>query len=171
MKCQLCANPATIHFTKIVNKKLTELHLCPACAAQQQVPSLGELNLSQILQSMIGQHVGGLSEELSRLTCPACGIKYMEFRREGRLGCPADYAVFRAGLEPILERVHRAVRHLGKVPRRHRPDGRDAELLALRRRLRRAVEAEAYEEAVRLRDAIRAREPSHESGQPDSIDR
>jgi protein arginine kinase activator len=164
MKCQLCTNEATVHFTKVVNKKATKLHLCAACAAQQQIPSLGELSLSAILQSLIGQHVGALSEELSRLTCPACGIRYMEFRREGRLGCPADYAVFRAGLEPILERVHRAVRHVGKAPRRHRSGRRAPDTLALRQALRRAVEAENYEEAARLRDAIREKERSDEPG-------
>lgn len=158
MKCQLCTNPATVHFTKIINKKSTELHLCASCAAKQQIPSLGELSLSAILQSLIGQHVGPLSEELSRLTCPTCGVKYMEFRRDGRLGCPGDYAVFRAGLEPILQRVHRSMRHAGKVPRRHRPSMRESALLELRQKLRRAVSAEAFEEAARLRDLIRAKE-------------
>ena len=59
------------------------------------------LNLPAILQTLIGQHVGQLTDELARLTCPVCGIKYMEFRAEGRLGCPHDYTVFRAGLEPL----------------------------------------------------------------------
>src|SRR5947208_8128548 len=103
MKCYLCSNLASVHFTKVVNKKVTEWHLCQACAAQQQIPSLGDLSLSAILQSLIGQHVGPQTEELSRLTCPTCGIKYMEFRAEGRLGCPADYVAFRDGLEPILK--------------------------------------------------------------------
>ena len=61
---------------------------------------------------------GQLTDELARLTCPACGIKYMEFRSEGRLGCPHDYQVFRTGLEPLLNKIHRADRHVGKRPRR-----------------------------------------------------
>jgi protein arginine kinase activator len=164
MKCQLCNKPATVHFTKVINKKVTELHLCQSCAAQQQIPSLGELSLSAILQSLIGQHVGAETEELSRLTCPTCGVKYMEFRRDGRLGCPADYAVFRRGLEPILVRVHRSVRHAGKVPRRRRPSAIEAELLELRQQLRRAIAHEAFEEAAQLRDLIRAKEAAHEPG-------
>ncbi|MFL5330558.1 MAG: UvrB/UvrC motif-containing protein [Gemmataceae bacterium] len=164
MKCQLCASPATVHFTKIVNKSVTEFHLCQTCAAKQQIPSLGDLSLSAILQSLIGQQVGTQAEELSRLTCPTCGIKYMEFRGEGRLGCPGDYALFRDGLEPILQRVHRATRHVGKVPRRRNSASQDSELLELRQRLRRAVESEAYEEAARLRDVIRRKEASDASG-------
>jgi protein arginine kinase activator len=164
MKCQLCPKPATVHFTKVVNKKVTELHLCQSCAEQQQIPSLGDLSLSAILQSLIGQHVGPLSERLSRLTCPTCGLKYMEFRKHGRLGCPADYAAFRAGLEPILQRVHRSIRHVGKVPRRRRPDGTESELLDLRQRLRQAVKEEAFEEAAKIRDLIREKELKNEPG-------
>ena len=117
MKCQLCSKPATVHLTDIVNNTKKELHLCQACAEAQQLLKHQELNLPAILQSLIGQHLGP-TDELARLRCPACGIKYMEFRAQGRLGCPHDYDVFRAGIEPLLERIHRAVRHVGKSPRR-----------------------------------------------------
>src|SRR6476469_5888522 len=170
MLCQLCSNPATVHLTKIVDKQKIEVHLCQACAEKQHAPA-AELSLSAILQSLIGQHVSSVTEELARLNCPTCGLKYMEFRADGRLGCPADYEVFRAGLVPILQRIHRATRHVGKVPRRvagPSPDadraGPSAELLELRQQLRRAVEAEDYERAAALRDLIRHKEPPDESG-------
>jgi protein arginine kinase activator len=159
MKCQSCSNPATVHITTIEKtgqKKV--LHLCQACAEQQQLVKQQELNLPAILQTLIGQHVGPLSDELARLTCPECGIKFMEFRQQGRLGCPHDYEVFRAGLEPLLQRIHRSGRHVGKVPRRGPAAAAEqAEIVALRCRLRQAVEAEAYEEAARLRDLLRAK--------------
>ncbi len=159
MKCQYCSNPATVHLTDIVNKKKKELHLCQACAEQKQLINQQELNLSAILQTLIGQQVGPASDELARLACPACGIKFMEFRAEGRLGCPHDYEVFRAGLEPLLQRIHRAGRHVGKVPRHGVRDAESVqELVELRKQLRLAVEAEAYEEAARLRDLIRKKE-------------
>jgi protein arginine kinase activator len=163
MKCQHCPNPATVHLTKIVNKQKQELHLCQACAEKHAAPA-AELSLSAILQSLIGQHVSAVSEELSRLNCPTCGIKYMEFRSDGRLGCPADYEVFRAGLIPILQRIHRATRHVGKVPRRLAPENRAADVLKLRQQLRRAVDAENYELAAQLRDMIRQKEASDEPG-------
>jgi protein arginine kinase activator len=178
MKCQLCSNVATVHLTKIVNKQKTEVHLCQSCAEKQHAPPASELSLSAILQSLIGQHVSSTAEELARLNCPTCGIKYMEFRADGRLGCPADYEVFRAGLLPILERIHRATRHVGKVPRRQgaanplrgSPGGgrpgpaRTPEVLELRQQLRRAVETENYERAAALRDLIRQKEASDEPG-------
>ena len=159
MKCQNCDNQATVHLTDIVNKQKKELHLCQACAEQQELVKQKELNLTAILQTLIGPHVGQPNDALAKLTCPHCGIKYMEFRAEGRLGCPNDYAVFRAGLEPLLQRIHRANRHVGKSPRHGRQDPvRLAELLDLRKQLRAAVEGEAYEEAARLRDLIRQKE-------------
>ncbi len=162
MKCQYCSNPATVHVTKIVNKQRQELHLCQTCAAKHATPTV-ELSLSSILQSLIGQHVSAVTEELSRLICPTCGIKYMEFRADGRLGCPADYEVFRTGLVPILQRIHRATRHTGKAPRRRSPARASAaELLELRQQLRRAVEHEDYELAAHLRDTIRQKEAADE---------
>lgn len=156
MKCQSCSSAATVHLTDIVNGHKKELHLCQDCAEKQHFLKKEEINLPAILQTIIGQHVGQLTDELARLTCPACGIKYMEFRADGRLGCPNDYEVFRIGLEPLLQRIHRAGKHVGKVPRR-RPlnSGMHAELMELRSQLRRAVDQEAFEEAAGLRDRIR----------------
>jgi protein arginine kinase activator len=165
MKCQSCAQPATVHLTDIVNGHKKELHLCEACAQKQQLLKHQDLNLSAILQTVIGQHLSQLTDELARLACPACGIKYMEFRAEGRLGCPHDYEVFRTGLAPLLHKIHRADRHVGKAPRQaRRPPGWQAELVELRQQLRAAVEAEAFEDAARLRDLIRQKEATDESG-------
>ena len=165
MKCQACELPATVHLTEIVGGKKRELHLCQACADKKQIFTQQQLNLSAIVQSMIGQHVGASTDELARLNCPACGIKYMEFKAGGRLGCPHDYTVFRTALLPLLERIHRAYRHKGKVPANARKHAASqSELRDLRQRLRAAIETEAYEEAARLRDAIRLREAADERG-------
>jgi protein arginine kinase activator len=165
MKCQFCGSDATVHLTRIVKKQKLEVHLCQTCAEKHQAPA-SELSLSSILESLIGQHVSPVAEELGRLICPTCGIKYMEFRADGRLGCPADYEVFRAGLVPILQRIHRATRHAGKVPRRRAdvPQGPGIDLLDLRQQFRRAVETENYERAAALRDLIRQKEASDEPG-------
>ncbi len=162
MKCQICgSNPATVHLTDIVDSHKKEVHLCQSCAEQQHLVNKQELNLPAILQNLIGQHLGAQTDELARLTCPACGIKYMEFRAQGRLGCPHDYEVFRGGLMPLLQKIHRAERHQGKAPQRSvLPPQEQAELVELRRRLQNAIDREAYEEAARLRDLLR-RKGSH----------
>lgn len=161
MKCQICSQPATVHLTHVERDGARkEQHLCEACAEKKNVIHKQELNLSAILQTLIGAHVGARSDELSRLACPACGIRYMEFRAEGRLGCPHDYEVFRVGLEPLLQRIHHGpIQHVGKRPRgRRRSPNWHREVLDLRRQLREAIEQEAFERAAALRDLIRQKE-------------
>lgn len=163
MKCQYCHHQATVHLTDIVSGVKKETHLCQECAEKKQIIKHQELNLGAILQSVIGQHIGPLTDELARLTCPTCGIKYMEFKAGGRLGCPHDYKVFQEALEPLLQRIHRANRHVGKVPPRAVAHAdRQAELMELRQQLRAAVDSEHYEEAARLRDLIRQKEGTDE---------
>lgn len=160
--CQKCGQPSTTHLTHVsASGEQAQLHLCSACAEKENIlePPGQQLNIPSILKALIGANLGSWSDELSKLCCPACGIKYMEFRAAGRLGCPQDYQVFRSGLEGLLKRIHRAVRHQGKRPRRHRATMESHwEVIQLRNALRRAVDQEQYEEAAALRDRIRAKE-------------
>jgi protein arginine kinase activator len=161
MKCQFCSNPATVHLTTLSGLKKKAVHLCEACAKQQQViaTSKPELNIQAIVQFMLGSQLGPEAEKLAKLACPQCGIGYMQFRQDGRLGCPHDYDVFQSGLDPILKRVHRATRHVGKAPlHKDRNLSQQVELYDLHRRLREAIDGEAFEEAAQLRDLIRQRE-------------
>lgn len=158
-QCQFCGADATVHLTDIVNKKKREMHLCEGCAREHNlIPAAPgpQLNLQALLQLILGGGTGPeAAPDPAQLICPACGLKYAQFRADGRLGCPAEYDTFRAALEPLLERVHRGTTHAGKVPRTTR---RAAELGALRAELAAAVAVEDFEEAARLRDLIRAKE-------------
>ncbi len=159
MKCQFCHRPATVHLTDIISKKKSESHLCEECAREHQLIPDAEkaLNVPALLQFLVSQ-----SQELKIKAaandeiCPHCGLKYAQFRAQGRLGCPADYEVFRAALEPLLERIHRHTRHVGKTPNRHSARRSQTDRTELRRRIDEAVLAEHYEEAARLRDLIRS---------------
>lgn len=165
MKCDSCTNPATIHLTDIINGQKKEIHLCQECAEAQHMIQQEELNLSAILQTVIAGHVSPVTDELARLTCPKCGIKYMEFRAKGRFGCPHDYGIFKNALEPLLKRIHRKTHHVGKIPHRSEQDAaRQAELFEIRRQLRIAVDTEDYEAAARLRDLLRQKETADEPG-------
>jgi protein arginine kinase activator len=158
MICQRCKNEASVHLTERVAGKRRELHLCLTCAkkaglALPEAPP--NLALDAVVQSLILAHVGELVGELAELACPDCGIKYMEFRAGGRLGCPQDYRVFGRGLLPVILRVHGATRHVGKGARQ-RPGAQ--ERLRLRSFLREAVAREDYEEAARIRDQLRLKD-------------
>lgn len=166
MKCQFCDNPATVHLTNLSKgKKPQKLHLCEGCARKNNlIPDqpTPHVDLKALLSLLAGSFQQPDAPDPAALTCPTCGLQYGEFRAEGRLGCPDDYAAFRPVLEPLLERIHRAQAHVGKVPRSVRREARAAELKALTKQMKAAVKAEQYEEAARLRDLIRQKEASDE---------
>jgi protein arginine kinase activator len=109
--------------------------------------------LDAILKKLILKNVGELVGEVASWSCPECGLTFMEFRVGSRLGCPADYETFSAGLLPLLKRAHGASRHVGKMPRRRHHAA--SKRLSLRARLRKAVAREDYETAATLRDQLR----------------
>jgi protein arginine kinase activator len=181
MKCQKCDRQATFHITDLIDGKPNELHLCEECAQTFLSPSQEET--AEMLPAMAGllaQHlaVGETADQLARLdqrACPVCGITYLEFRKQGRLGCPHDYVFFQEQLDPLLMNIHDQTHHIGKVPRRC-PQGADqqTQLIRLRREMKEAISSENYEQASELRDQIRqieGRTPTPEtkkSGKPDS---
>src|SRR5262249_24719422 len=155
MRCQRCQKEASVHLTERIKGHRRELHLCQSCARKAGLTlpeSPPNLALDAVVQSLIVANVGELVGELAELSWPDCGTKFMEFRAGGRLGCPQDYRVFSAGVQPLLQRFHGATRHVGKVARRYENSGHR---LRLRTQLRQAIAREDYEEAARLRDLLR----------------
>jgi protein arginine kinase activator len=166
MKCKFCASPATIHLTDIVQKKKREMHLCEACAREKNLISDSPqgLNIPAIVQLALSHLPAPARPAVADAVCPECQTPYAHFRAHGRLGCPHDYEAFRALLEPLLEKVQsNAARHVGKVPRRLRGRMISARRTELEAQLQTAIAAERYEEAARLRDAIRLLGAEHES--------
>jgi protein arginine kinase activator len=155
MKCQKCPKAATLHITEVLtDEQFEELHLCEECANKYLYePQKGPGQKSG--EGELGQEMDEGSA-LNQRECPNCGIKFVEFRNSGRLGCPHDYEEFRQELLPLLENIHGETRHCGKLPRRQ-PQNKQtqSELIQLRNRLKHAVTTEDYEEAARLRDRIR----------------
>ncbi len=159
MKCQKCTKAATLHITEVVtDEQFEELHLCEECAQkylyepQQKGTGLKEGEGGSVEESDEGS-------TLNQRQCPECGIRFVDFRNTGRLGCPHDYEEFRDQLVSLLENIHGETRHCGKTPRRL-PQNKQvqSELVQLRKQLHQAVTREAYEEAARLRDKIRTLE-------------
>ena len=161
MKCQQCDKTATFHITELDAGKPHELHLCEECArnylteTEEQTPAV--TNLAGMLAQQLA--LGETAEELARLeqkACPDCGITFLEFRKQGRLGCPRDYTFFAKELEPLLVNIHGETEHCGKVPHRlPRNTQRQTELIRLRREMKEAIGAEQYERASQIRDQIR----------------
>lgn len=151
LKCDLCAKPATVHLTQIVNNKIHKVDLCEACAQAKGVTDPAGFSLADLLLK------ASLNPEpkAEALHCEACGFTQQDFKKSGRFGCPACFDAFAATLEPVLDNMHKGVTHAGKVPQKA------LERRTLHERLERlesdlaeAVKAERYEDAARFRDEI-----------------
>jgi len=183
MKCQQCDNPAVFHITELEGGGVREIHLCEDHARNylnQAESGGGEGGKPGAMVGPLG--VGQTAEELAELdqrACDMCGITFLEFRNQGRLGCPHDYVQFERELEPLIANIHGATAHTGRRPSRlpaaaGAPGAADeavlpeavlpedtGELTAVigrRVALKEAIAAERYEEAREHRDAIRATE-------------
>ena len=163
MKCDNCNKAATVHLTEIKNGKKIEKHLCEQCAAQNEgVPIKSHTPINELLTNFVMAH-SGLQKELG-VTCDQCGITWAEFRQSGLLGCSHDYDQFEKDLTPLLQRAHEgANHHTGKVPTRTGTSGvprkrKTVDVSKLKKELTGALEAEDYERAAKLRDAIKQAE-------------
>lgn len=164
MKCDNCNKNATVHLTEIKGGKKLEKHLCEQCAAQNEgLPVKPHMPINELLTNFVMMH-SGLPKDTAT-TCEQCGMTWSDFRNGGLLGCAHDYDVFEKDLNPLLTRAHEGMtRHVGKVPARRGGTGvpmkRQIDLSRLRKDLAKAVEAEDYERAAKLRDQIRTAETS-----------
>lgn len=175
MKCQKCDKPATFHITDLVDGEAKEVHLCEDCAKEFLSPITEEGDaVVPAMAGLLAQQlaVGETAEELARLdekVCPVCGISFLEFRKQGRLGCPHDYVYFARELEPLLVNIHGETTHVGKTPKHSGSDAeKQTQLIRLRREMKEAVGREEYERASELRDEIQAIESARDSAAPDS---
>jgi protein arginine kinase activator len=163
-RCDNCGErEAVIHLTQIVDNTVSTVHLCEPCAAEKGVDTA-----AQVAKYPLGDFLASLGEAAApepggaaAAACPACGATLQDFRQTGRLGCAGCYAAFGSQLRDLLRRIHGNTQHEGE--RYRGPAGgpgapATADAGELRDRLRRAVEAEDFEEAARLRDAIRGLE-------------
>ncbi len=163
MKCDNCNKPATVHLTEIKSGKKIEKHLCEQCAAQNEgLPVKSHMPINELLTNFVMAH-SGMPVKEQALQCEHCGMTWAEFRQNGLLGCPNDYAAFERELSPLLQRAHDgATHHVGKQPTRRGGSGvpmkRLVDIAKLRRELQKAIEAVDYERAAKLRDQIKQAE-------------
>jgi len=151
-KCSICGAEAQRQFTEIVGGKRHSTPLCLECANKQDLtaPPSRKPRPAKMKLKLQAQVLGpGLPS--TTLRCPDCGIRLVDLRKSGRVGCPRCYEVFRKQILPLLKRVHGATDHEGAGPAN---DSGPADLSRLRADLRRAIEAEDFEQAARLRDRI-----------------
>ena len=164
LKCDLCAKPATVHLTQIVNNKIHKVDLCEACAQAKGVTDPSGFSLADLLLK------ASLNPEpRGDVQCEACGFTQQDFKKTGRFGCPACYDSFTGTLEPVLDSMHKGTAHVGKVPQKAIARKSLYERLTqLETELDQAIKSERYEDAARYRDEIHqvrqavGRKPKHQ---------
>ena len=154
-KCELCDNDATVH--EIDAQKNVKIHLCAECAIAQGYESMIPKNppVTEMLTQFEAKK--DMPKPTSRkATCDTCKTTFARFRKTGLVGCPDCYEIFAHKLDPLIIRSQGGANsHIGRVPTR-------SEIVVDRQILRRqlveeldrAVAAEQYERAAKLRDQL-----------------
>ncbi len=161
MMCDNCGkNPATTHLKTVINGKYKESHLCTYCAAKEGYGSFGNLSLTNMLATMLGDSVNSNSPAKR---CQCCGASFSDIAQSGRVGCSECYTVFRDELMPSLNRLHGKTLHIGKAPeQKEATETLEEKISKLKKQLADAVSKEDFESAVKLRDEIRELERQEE---------
>lgn len=157
MLCNICKeNEATVHLTEIIGDKMKKVDLCESCSKAKGVSDPTGFAMADMLFGL------GATKEMEQattgtdVTCPQCGFSQADFKKAGRLGCAECYNTFSEGLEGLLKTMHKATKHVGKVPQALRTAKDQKEKLkSLSKKLDKAIAEEDFESAVQLRDEIR----------------
>ncbi len=189
MKCHHCRkNEATVHLVDTAEGRPREVWLCAECAETEQwrrldsltgVPGEEDGEAAGLpgppfeawgFDSMI-RFLGRCDPEAGSTeqgtVCPHCGHRWQDFQATGQLGCARCYTAFRRLLLPLLAGFHRHATHLGRAPGTRSGGGTHlVEISRLRVGLEKAIAAEEFEEAARLRDQLHALESRFDQGGP-----
>lgn len=160
MLCEECGkNNATVHMTKIINNKVTELHLCEDCSKKHKKFGFdAPFSIQNLLTGLLDniQDENMKVEHIKSITCDSCGLPYGKFRQTGKFGCSNCYRSFHDKLTPLFKKIHGHDTHAGKVPKRAGGTIRTRkEIDKLKEELDRAVKNEEYEKAAEIRDKIK----------------
>ncbi len=156
MKCESChEKEATVQVKQVADGMVKEVFLCAECAE-----SNGLKSPAAIADFLFG---GDLPMTVTDdnidddTRCPVCHLTRNDFNKKTRLGCENCYETFSDDLLPMIDDLHRSVKHIGKIPEH---ESAQAEIGVLKDRLMEAVGRQAFEEAAKYRDQIKALEPA-----------
>ena len=167
MYCERCKkNEATIHLSEIMKDIKSEVHLCEHCAREVGLNTkISNFNLT-LPEMLTFLNVDEVDDFQGKKRCGTCGCDFIEYKTNGKLGCPDCYTYLSEQLEPALVTFHGDARHCGKFPvfnsagqndtgiihvQRKKPD----DLSRLQSELNDAVKDERYEDAAVIRDRIK----------------
>lgn len=175
MLCENCQlREASVHVKQSHNNQITEYNLCSVCA--QEMEQSSHSSFSDIFGDFFNSMFWGPSgftyprqrvQTRESLQCPNCGLTERELLKQGFLGCPRCYEVFSKVLQPVFQRVQGhtcqpAAEVLAGAKFADEAQNLTATaadpIAQLRQEQQKAIAAEDYEQAARLRDEIKERE-------------
>lgn len=164
MLCQDChKNLATVRYAEVVDGKVSEQHLCQDCLGRRQESVSSGFQFAKPAafrgKPIPAPKTAAADPAEARQSCTGCNTTLKKILETGQVGCSTCYESFPVQLESLLEGIHVALAHRGKVPRLDDARARlRSDLQAKRGLLKTALTTENYEEAAALRDEIRALE-------------
>jgi hypothetical protein len=128
MYCERCKkNEATIHLSEIMKDIKSEVHLCEHCAREVGLNtkiSNFTLTLPEMLTFM---NVDEVNDFQGKKRCSTCGCDFIEYKTNGKLGCPDCYLILPISLNLLLllfmEMQDIAVNFLLLIPREQMKQG------------------------------------------------
>lgn len=182
MECQECQQrPATLYFRQVINGKKTEIHVCEVCAQEKGYVTYPEegYSLHHLLKGLfnvespkVDSQQNHSMQTKAELQCPQCELTFSEFKRSGKFGCATCYDTFSSHLNSVLRRVHSGnTKHNGKIPKREGGNLHlKQQIKQYQEYLLQLIEEEAFEEAAKVRDHIKAlkEKQKHSTGRDDA---
>ncbi len=177
MLCDNCKeNEATVRYTEILNGEKKEMHLCEECSRKLGIDNISfnmPINFSSFFGGLLDDEYNSpefmpLFQTVKELKCDNCNMTYDEFIREGKFGCEKCYNTFSSKIDPLLKRLHGSSNYTGRKALKsgwkdiektkvkdEKTDKKETELEKLQNDLKKAIQDERYEDAAKIRDAIK----------------
>lgn len=146
LECSECKKKTSILYTEVVGNSCNSYEMCSDCPYLER----------HVYGSKAGDLTKG-KENTMGVCCGSCGTTLDEVRMGNPLGCEECYAIFSDVLysEVFADLSNNAV-HCGREPGEGLQTNPALKLYALNEALKETLSREAYEEAARIRDEIKA---------------
>ncbi|MCL1909544.1 MAG: hypothetical protein FWG05_01255 [Kiritimatiellaeota bacterium] len=159
MKCEIChLQPASRSIRRRIDGENREVFVCDQCARSVPAQKSSPTSLTDILFNLglPGIEIGGRIDDA---VCPGCGLSRGDLRAGRRMGCPRCYEIFKNDIRafvipPPFASAVRDSAHRDRAPV-SRADGE------LEKALKKAIADERYEDAAKICERLRAKNPQN----------
>lgn len=158
--CDHCGKQiATVNYHENKNGAVRDLHLCADCASKMGIGMFQEDLFAPLSSfSLFTPAAGSVKKSPA---CPLCGTTLAQIQKKGKFGCSSCYDTFaeKLDLTPYVGKgYHETNQEKEQTPVLEKNTPKKDEVRELRTLLQKAIAAEDYEQAAKLRDEIRSKE-------------